>query len=33
MEVFWGYRLLARETPGDGLQDKGLHLQAVVAAF
>lgn len=32
-EVFWGYRLLARETPGGDLQDKGLHLQAVVAAF
>ena len=33
VEVFWGYRLLARETPGGDLQDKGLHLQAVVAAF
>jgi hemolysin activation/secretion protein len=33
VEVFWGYRLLARETEGGGLQDKGLHLQAVVAAF
>jgi hemolysin activation/secretion protein len=33
VEVFWGYRLLARETAGGGLQDKGLHLQAVVAAF
>lgn len=33
VEVFWGYRLLARETAGNGLQDQGLHLQAVVAAF
>jgi hemolysin activation/secretion protein len=33
IEVFWGYRLLARDTAGEGLQDKGLHLQAVVAAF
>ena len=33
VEVFWGYRLLARDTAGEGLQDKGLHLQAVVAAF
>jgi hemolysin activation/secretion protein len=33
VEVFWGYRLLARETAGDGLQDNGLHLQAVLAAF
>ena len=28
-----GFGLLARETAGGGLQDKGLHLQAVVAAF
>ena len=33
VEVFWGYRLRARETLGDDLQDHGLHLQAVVAAF
>jgi hemolysin activation/secretion protein len=33
VEVFWGYRLLAREPEGEGLQGKGLHLQAVVAAF
>jgi hemolysin activation/secretion protein len=34
VEVFWGYRLLAREAvEGGGLQDKGLSLQAVVEAF
>jgi len=33
VEVFWGYRILARDTLGNDLQDKGLHLQAVVAAF
>jgi hemolysin activation/secretion protein len=32
-EVFWGSRLLARDTEGGNLQDHGLHLQAVVAAF
>jgi hemolysin activation/secretion protein len=33
VEVFWAYRILARDSVGDDLQDKGLHLQAVVAAF
>jgi hemolysin activation/secretion protein len=32
-EVFWGYKLQDIETEGDDLQDKGLHLQFVVAAF
>jgi hemolysin activation/secretion protein len=33
VEVFWGYRLVARETAGGGLQDKGLEFQVAVAAF
>jgi hemolysin activation/secretion protein len=33
IEVFWGYKLKNVETEGGNLQDKGLHLQLVVAAF
>jgi hemolysin activation/secretion protein len=32
-EVFWGYKLQDVETEGGNLQDHGLHLQLVVAAF
>jgi hypothetical protein len=31
--VFWGYKLQDVETEGGDLQDHGLHLQFVVAAF
>ena len=33
VEVFWGYRLKDVDTEGGDLQDHGLHLQCVVAAF
>jgi hemolysin activation/secretion protein len=32
-EVFWGYKLKNVTTEGGDLQDKGLHLQFVIAAF
>jgi hemolysin activation/secretion protein len=32
-EVFWGYKLKDVRTEGGNLQDKGLSLQFVVAAF
>jgi len=32
-EVFWGYKLKDVQTAGGNLQDKGLHLQFVLAAF
>jgi hemolysin activation/secretion protein len=33
LEVFWGYRLKHVETEGGDIQDKGFHLQFVLAAF
>jgi hemolysin activation/secretion protein len=33
VEVFWGYPLKKVDTEGGDLQDHGLHLQCVVAAF
>jgi len=33
VEVFWGYPLKKVDTEGGNLQDHGLHLQCVVAAF
>ena len=32
-EVFWGYKRKDVQTAGGNLQDKGLHLQFVLAAF
>lgn len=32
-EVFWGYKLKNVQTEGGNLQDHGLHLQFVIAAF
>jgi hemolysin activation/secretion protein len=32
-EVFWGYKLKEVRTEGGNLQDKGVHLQCVLAAF
>jgi hemolysin activation/secretion protein len=32
-EVYWGYPLQEVDTPGGDLQDLGLHLQFVIAAF
>jgi hemolysin activation/secretion protein len=32
-EIYWGYPLIDVDTPGGDLQDLGLHLQFVVAAF
>lgn len=32
-EIFWGYKLKQVTTTGGDLQDKGVHLQVVVAAF
>jgi hemolysin activation/secretion protein len=31
-EIWWGYRLLHRESEGGNLQDKGLHLQFVLSS-
>jgi hemolysin activation/secretion protein len=33
LEVYWGFRLKDVETQGDALQDKGLHLQFVIATL
>jgi hypothetical protein len=33
VEVFWGYKLKDVATEGGDLQDQGVHLQVVVAAF
>jgi hemolysin activation/secretion protein len=32
-EIYWGYPLIDVDTEGDNLQDLGLHLQFVIAAF
>jgi hemolysin activation/secretion protein len=32
-EVFWGYQLKDEQTEGGNLQDKGVHLRFVLAAF
>ena len=33
LEVYWGHPWRDRKTPGNDLQDKGLHLQFVLSAF
>jgi hemolysin activation/secretion protein len=33
LEVYWGHKLRDIETPGENLQDKGVHLQFILAAF
>lgn len=32
-EIYWGHSLKSVDTPGDDLQDDGIHLQLVVSAF
>ena len=32
-ELYWGHRLRKVEKPANTLQDKGLHLQFILAAF
>jgi hypothetical protein len=32
-EIYWGHALKDVDTPGGNLQDLGLHLQFLVAAF
>jgi hypothetical protein len=32
-ELYWGHRLRKLEKPANTLQDKGLHLQFILAAF